>query len=258
MAKRNTWSREELLLAYNLYCKLPYGNFNVSSKAVQHLARLIGRTSGAVAFKLVNFVNLDPKQRALGRKGASNGSHLDKQVFKEFSENFDATFEESERLLSELEGGYRIHHARKQEEDVNNDKRGEDVIREVKSRVNQDYFRTIVLSNYATRCAVTDISIPEVLIASHIRPWANDAGNRLNPRNGICLSAMFDKLFDRGLMTIDESYRIVYSRSLKSYSTEIFYGKELARFEYKQIRLPVKFLPDDKLLGYHRENVFLG
>ena len=256
MSKRNTWSREELLLAYNLYCKLPYGNFNVASKAVQHLAKLIGRTPGAVAFKLVNFVNLDPKQRALGRKGASNVSHLDRLVFDEFANNFDETFLESENLLAERENG--IVHSSTEYLQYEAGKTGIDVVREVKVRQNQDLFRTIVLSNYASQCAVTGINVPEVLIASHIKPWSEDQENRLNPRNGICLSATFDKLFDRGLMTFDNDYRVVYSQSFKSYSAEKFYGEEFDKFENKIIKLPVKFLPGTDFLAYHREHVFVG
>ena len=61
MATRNNWTREELILAFNLYCKLPYGQFNNRNSEVKILADLIVRTPGAVAYKLVNFVSLDPK-----------------------------------------------------------------------------------------------------------------------------------------------------------------------------------------------------
>ena len=98
--ERRNWTREELILAYNLYCKIPYGQFNTSSIDVKELAQIIGRTPGAVAFKLVNFVSLDPRQKLLGRKGATNIGKLDKEIFEEFSTNFDEMFYESENLLS--------------------------------------------------------------------------------------------------------------------------------------------------------------
>ena len=255
MAVRNNWTREELILAYNLYCKLPYGHFNVSSKEVQHLAKLIGRTPGAVAFKLVNFVNIDPRQREFGRKGACNGSKLDKIIFEEFSKNFDNAFYESEKLLAQKESSEK---AVEIENLIKINKQGEDAIRKTKTRVNQDYFRAIVLSNYAGHCAVTDISIKETLVASHIKPWSKDEENRLNPKNGICLSATFDKLFDRGLMTIDNDFKIVYSNQLKSYSGQKFYSEHFAPFENKKINLPVKFLPDKDLLEYHQNHIFIG
>ena len=114
------------------------------------------------------------------------------------------------------------------------------------------------MSNYAGHCAVTDISIKETLVASHIKPWSKDEENRLNPKNGICLSATFDKLFDRGLMTIDNDFKIVYSNQLKSYSEQKFYSEHFAPFENKKINLPVKFLPDKDLLEYHQNHIFIG
>ena len=135
--------------------------------------------------------------------------------------------------------------------------KGEYRIRESKVRINQDYFRTIVLSNYANACGVTGISIPELLIASHIKPWAKDEKNRLNPSNGICLSATFDKAFDRGLITVSPGYSIIYSSRIKKYSKELFYNKHLELYENKQLILPIKFLPNIEFLQYHNETVFV-
>jgi putative restriction endonuclease len=98
---RNNWTRDELILAFNLYCKLPYGQFNNRNSEVKKLAEILGRSSGAIAYKLVNFVSLDPKQKLLGRKGATNIGKLDKEVFVEFTQNFDELFVESEKLLEQ-------------------------------------------------------------------------------------------------------------------------------------------------------------
>jgi len=264
---RNLWTREELFLVFNLYCKLPYGNFNVSSKDVKELAKLIGRTPGAVAYKLVNFVSLDPKQKELGRKGAGNTSKLDKEMFAEFTRNFDQCFYESELILERRTGiksDFVKAHV-KNHEDANNvemlvdaNKKGETKEQTVMLRVNQDYFRRIVLANYATQCAITGISVPELLIASHIKLWRDDVSNRLNPANGICLSATFDRAFDQGLITIDSDYNIVFSQRLKSFYDKEFYDKEFARFEHRPIIRPVKFLPNIEFLRFHYENIFVG
>lgn len=248
--ERKNWTREELILAYNLYCKIPYGQFNTSSADVKTLADVIGRTPGAVAFKLVNFVSLDPRQKQLGRKGATNIGKLDKDIFNEFATNFDEMFFESERLLSERTI------IKESIVKIDETKKGEYKIRETKVRVNQDYFRTLVLSNYSNICTITGIKIPELLIASHIKPWSNDEQNRLNPSNGICLSATFDKAFDRGLITIDKKYKVIFSTKLKKYSREDFFNEELRRFENKEIILPIKFLPSEEFLTYHNEVIF--
>lgn len=263
---RNLWTREELFLVFNLYCKLPYGNFNVSSKEVKTLAKLIGRTPGAVAYKLVNFVSLDPKQKLLGRKGATNTSKLDKEMFAEFINNFDQCFYESELMLERKSGvkSEFIQANKKNVEDkavsiiIDATKTGDTRETMVMSRVNQDYFRRIVLANYATQCAITGISVPELLIASHIKPWSEDASNRLNPSNGICLSATFDRAFDQGLITFDTEYNVIFSQRLKKYHDKDFYEREFARFEKKQIIRPVKFLPSVEFLKFHYDNIFVG
>lgn len=67
------WTREELMLAINLYAKLPFGKMDHRNKEVQQLAILINRTSDAVARKLGNFASLDPVQiRDNGQKVGSN------------------------------------------------------------------------------------------------------------------------------------------------------------------------------------------
>lgn len=253
---RNNWTREELILAYNLYCKLPYGQFNNRNADVKALANVIGRTPGAVAYKLVNFVSLDPRQKLLGRKGAKNIGKLDKIIFNEFAENFDELFYESEKLLAS-----KIDMNKPEisvEDLIDETKKGKYVVREIKTRVNQDYFRTIVMSNYTNGCGITGISIPELLIASHIKPWSKDENNRLNPSNGICLSATFDKAFDKGLITIDGDYKLRFSGALKKYVKNEFYALEFERFENKRMNLPIKFLPKEEFLNFHYNEIFLG
>lgn len=139
---------------------------------------------------------------------------------------------------------------------IDENKKGEYKNRETKVRVNQDYFRTIVMSNYSNGCGITGISIPELLVASHIKPWSKDEKNRLNPSNGICLSATLDKAFDKGLITIDNDFKVLFSSRLKKYLKEDFYKKEFERFENSRLSLPIKFLPNEEFLQYHFDVVF--
>lgn len=81
----------------------------------------------------------------------------------------------------------------------------EDQYRTSKTRGSaQAAFARAVKGNYGYRCAVTGITTPEFLVASHIVPWADDPSIRLDPRNGICLSTLVDRAFDTGYLTIDE------------------------------------------------------
>ena len=71
MAKKN-WSEQELVLAFNLYCKLPFGQYHRNNKKVVGLAQIIGRTPSSIALKLCNFARLDPyhKKRGVIRNAA--------------------------------------------------------------------------------------------------------------------------------------------------------------------------------------------
>lgn len=77
---QSLWTREELILAINLYCKTPFGKMHKTNPAVIELAALIGRTPSSVGLKLGNFASFDPSLKARGIKGASNASKLDKTI----------------------------------------------------------------------------------------------------------------------------------------------------------------------------------
>jgi hypothetical protein len=85
------------------------------------------------------------------------------------------------------------------------------------ARIGQGQFRRDLIKAYCGRCAVTDIENDQLLIASHIKPWKACTNiERLDPNNGILLSALADKLFDKGLITFADDGRIVVSPTLSS------------------------------------------
>ncbi|NVO84482.1 hypothetical protein [Hymenobacter terrestris] len=90
------WNRDELLLAINLYCKLPFGQLHKGNPEIIRLAGLLGRTASSIALKLVNFASLDP---SLDRTGMSNASKLDRQVWAEFYADWAGRVLESEQRL---------------------------------------------------------------------------------------------------------------------------------------------------------------
>ena len=138
-------------------------------------------------------------------------------------------------------------------------KEGEDKISLTKQRKGQDYFRRMILANYGGRCALTGIDIPQLLLASHIIPWAEKAHkqDRLNPCNGICLSALYDKAFDQGLITISpDDYSVVLSSVLRENETKEYYDKHFGCIKGQKLTLPTEYLPSREFLAYHREKVF--
>jgi putative restriction endonuclease len=132
---------------------------------------------------------------------------------------------------------------------------GRTAIQEVEVRQNQDVFRKIVLRNYGFQCCLTGLPIVEVLRASHISAWAADEKNRLNPENGLCLSATYDAAFDRHLISVDEDYRLILAPSLKEYYTNVAFQEHFSKLLGHKIAMPKKFMPSQALLEEHRRRL---
>ena len=140
-------------------------------------------------------------------------------------------------------------------------KEGEDKVSQTKKRIGQDYFRRMILANYGGRCALTGIDIPQLLLASHIIPWSDKAHkqDRLNPCNGICMSALYDKAFDKGLITISpDDYSVVLSPVLHEYESQEYFDKHFGCIKGQKITMPIVYLPNRDFLAYHRDKVFVG
>ncbi len=100
----NKWSREELILAFNLYCKIPFGTIHIHNPKIIALAKLLGRTPSAVSWKLANFARLDPSLQKRNIAGAPHGSKLDVEIWNEFNNDWEKLAFESEKLLAQKTG----------------------------------------------------------------------------------------------------------------------------------------------------------
>ena len=119
-----------------------------------------------------------------------------------------------------------------------------------KARIGQDLFREELLKLWHARCAVTGCRTPELLCASHIKPWKpSDATERINPYNGFLLSPALDKCFDRGYVTFDDDGRIVLSKRLTTRELE-------ALGIHSRMRLRRIDQQHRRFLKYHREHIF--
>jgi putative restriction endonuclease len=132
---------------------------------------------------------------------------------------------------------------------------GRDAVCEVKTRIGQGFFRKMILRQYNNQCCVTGLTVPEVLRASHIIGWAEDEDNRMNPSNGMCLSATYDAAFDRNLISFDDDYRMILSLMLKEYYTNTAFKEYFLSKEGTRISCPESFLPDSELLQKHRQKL---
>ncbi len=181
---RQDWTPEQVKLAFHLYCQLPFGRLHHSNPEIIVLANLIGRTPSAVAMKLVNIASLDPVIIASGRKGLSSASKLDRAIWDEFHADWEGLVLEANRIREAL--GDTTPTTEPQIDDKRPDFTGQTRTQIVQQRIGQTFFRRTVLSSYHSRCCITGLAEPRLLLASHIVPWGKDQANRLNPHNGLC------------------------------------------------------------------------
>lgn len=248
------WTREQSILAFRFYCETSFGQLHSKNKKVIALAELIGRTPGAVARKCTNFAHLDPVIRASGRTGSKNHSALDEKIWAEFHANWDALVQESEELTAYLRQENNIPEPNP-DNLLATDERdftGEVRTALVNLRVGQDFFRRSVLSGYGEKCCISGVSDKRFLIASHIVAWNEDASIRLHPGNGLCLSAIHDKAFDKHLFSLTDDHRIILSSMLRE-TKDDFLRQVFWPTEDKQIALPEKFIPETEFLARHRQ-----
>ena len=249
---RREWTREELIVAFNLYCKIPFGRIHIRNPLVIELAKAIGRTPSAVSWKLANFARLDPALQRRNIAGAAHGAKGELEVWEEFSDDWERLAFESEELLEKITGrGSQVFEEAKQFPEG----RTRETL--VRARVNQGFFRAAVLAAYEARCCITGLPVPELLNASHIVPWALDIKNRTNPRNGLCLNVIHDRAFDCGLLTVTTDFRVQLSPKVKAKSADTAVKELLCRYDGVSISLPRRFSPDQECLRFHNERVFL-
>jgi putative restriction endonuclease len=250
---RRAWTREELIVAFNLYCTIPFGRIHIRNPQIIGLAKAIGRTPSAVSWKLANFARLDPVLQKRNISGAKHGARAEIEIWNEFSNDWEGLAFESERLLDKITG--RPSQLVDEGREFPEGRTREAVIR---ARVNQSFFRAAVLAAYNVRCCVTGLSVPELLTASHIVPWSVDVKNRTNPRNGLCLNALHDRAFDCGLLTLTPDLKVKLSPRIRKKRADECTRGYLLRYESVSISVPRYFAPSVDFLRYHNERIFLS
>ena len=277
---RKPWTRDELLILCNLYEKIPFGQLHSKNKTLITVAKAMDRTPGSVTMKLGNLASLDERLQARGIKGLSGASELDRTVWAEYhgeKEEFLAI--ESEDLLKRLLGWSSRYTLDVTSSDgITTDVPTGPTEREAwtKLRRGQWYFRQVVLNAYGGRCALTGLSVRELLVASHIVPWSGPHGtdcptdtvfdiqppplvlkHRLDVRNGIALNALHDKAFDDGFITFDKKLCMVLSPHLKHMMKAEVVARHFKPYLKKPLTFPAESAgPDPKYLEWHREWAF--
>ncbi len=259
-ATKSNWSRQETIAALHVYMQLSFGQLHARNALIKQFAVWIGRTANSVALKLVNFASLDPQILASGRKGMGNSSALDKAIWNDLNKNWTSMTLEAAKAYETLA----VNNGLSPVVDVADDLAAEGFVfpagktrsATVQVRVNQARFRKTVLASYKSTCCISGLKNPKLLVASHIVPWSIDQENRLNPRNGLCLSALHDRAFDQGLMSISKEGRVLISKSMIPEQNESAFARHFLACQDAVVQIPERFAPDSSFLNWHRENIF--
>ena len=255
MPPRQQWTRWQLLVAFALYCRLPFGRLHRGNPEIIRFSNAIGRSPSALAMKLTNIASLDPLITSSGRVGLRNASPADREMWQEMATDSASFAVECQSAL--VEAATRMTQESQPEEAHPVDFIGDERVVQTTARVGQSFFRTAVLSAYEGRCCITGLSLPSLLVASHIVPWRLDKRNRLNPRNGLALSALHDRAFDSGLIAISDNLTVLVAKNHAS-KDDSFFRSAIEEYEGQPIRLPRKFGIEPEFLKFHRNHVFQG
>lgn len=255
------WTPDETAIALALYLRIPPSKYLPSTPEVQQLARTLQRTPKSVKAKLENLKSHDPARLAMGQSGLPHGAKAEKTAWDRYFTEGDEFVGKIDALLTQAlkESVIPIDFESGTFSKVSRMPEGKSAMRLIARRVNDRYFRNSVSENYDNRCCITGISTPELLIASHIKPWAvsDPKTERLNARNGLYLNALHDRAFDRGLITINKDLRMVLSTELKRHRNAPNY-KWLCECEGQVIQQAREYPPDPAFIEYHNNIVFVG
>jgi putative restriction endonuclease len=240
---RTNWTRSETLVAFNVYCRTPFGRLHQTNPEIIAVAAKLGRTPSALAMKCCNLASLDRAQQQRGISGLTKTSRLDSEVWHAFLAHPEEISYEAEQAFAEL-----MQQPVRLDPDVRwDDVAGLDRQATTKVRVNQRFFRSLILASYGNRCAICELPIPPLLVASHIVPWSVDRSLRMNPHNGICLCSLHDRAFDTGILRIAPSYEISIQLEVDDESTSI--DNFLLQYSGRTIQMPDRWAPDPTLLA---------
>lgn len=246
----NKWTREETIIAFNVYCKIPFKDSSKTHPMIVKYAKIIGRSPSALNMKVGNLGRLDPKLKERGIVGLAHGAKMEQEVWNEFYKNPDKLAYESECLIAKF--------AKKDIEstayiDVNNLPEGKERLAIVKQRVNQSFFRSAVMCSYDFKCCISGVGNAELLEACHIVDWSEDRTNRSNPENGLCLNSLFHKAYDKFLIAITPDYNIIISDEMIEKTGDESFKSYLLGLQNKKLILPNRFYPKKDFLDYHYE-----
>lgn len=244
----NKWTREETIVAFNVYCKIPFKSSSKTHPLIIKYAKLLGRSSSALNMKVGNIGRLDPDLKERGITGLIHGAKMEEDVWNEFYGNPDLLAFESEKIIAQISNQSIEDSVAIKTDDLPEGIERTTIIRQ---RVNQSFFRSAVMSAYNFKCCISGINAPQLLDACHIVNWSEDINNRTNPKNGLCMNPFFHKAYDKNLLAITPDMLVIVSEELFQSATEKSFFNYLKEINRRKIIIPDKFFPQRELLALH-------
>lgn len=253
-ASRKAWTHDQLLAAFFMYMQLKPEELQTATPTMERFAKAVKKPKQAIAAKLRALAQLDPVLASHAKRASDNVTPLDQAVWDEFKNNWTQTTLMAGESFEAIAGSY--WDATESSQIATGDatlifKEGQTRGAIVEVRRNQYVFRKAVLNSYASTCCVSGLKDERLLIASHIVPWSQDQKNRLNPQNGLCLSALHDRAYDQGLITVLPNRTVRVHPDLKSQKGDAFLSDALLKYDKQGILLPGRFRPDERFLRDH-------
>ena len=195
------------------------------------------RGGGFIAMDILHYFDIDGnKKGVLKQRKLEDELELSQGEYKKILQKIKEYFNAEQEVRTNIENSVFLVNTSSTE-----------LTTQTKIRINQSVLRKYVLNNYRHQCALCEINKPDLLICSHIKPWAIDTENRLNPSNAICFCVLHDRLFDRGYFSLDENYQIIFSSKADSSIKQLLFGMKF--------KTPTKNPPDPLFLKYHYNEV---
>jgi putative restriction endonuclease len=194
--------------------------------------------------KCCNLASLDETHQARGVKGLKKASSVDRDLWAEFQANPDKVGYEAAIAYARIESAAFLPTRQPDLEALE----GRERERMVRVRVNQYFFRDMMLAGYSETCAVCRLPIRRLLVASHIVPWSVDPSLRMNPRNGLCLCGTHDLAFEHGFVRVHRDFSIHITLP-EGFRPDPATRDWLLRFDGGRIQLPQRWQPDPEFLA---------
>lgn len=246
--ERRPWAEDETLFLFRVFLTEDAGSLSSGSPRIADIAELLNRKSGSVHRKLEDIRSNEPSYIARGRR-PTNCAEFVKDVWKGLYADYDGMRRRVEDAYLSVCGDRAV----REELDLEDVPPGLDIPADAVRREGQQIFRCIVAMNFGQRCCVTGIATRGLLVASHIRPWAEPGPrDRTDPSNGLYLNRLHDGLFDRHLMTLDDDMRIEYADSVRRENGEEAFETFFGRYEGRRIADPSRYSVDTEFMDEHR------